>query len=390
MPPRRSVPRQASLRHRSEQVETANDGEQNGKAAPTGGGLSSSSSSTNSTPQTSNISQQKAWSGPAPVAIDLGAYTVRVTIGHDPKTSVLTCCPNAIVRMPQQQRYNHSKDFGSHQGSGSGAASGAGLPSNSLVGPDILTRCADFGSLAFRQPMDRGLVVDWAAQKIILDAALAEALAQEEKVKQANDASNSAKGRLLDKRPVVITEAYFNLPDLQAAMDLLLFEEYGAASIWRSAREFFCAVARSIGSCVGKLLTRPGALLAVHILPYTPNLFTTPIGVERRRARPECMCIVDLGHGASHIVPVIGDAVIWRAARRHVISQRLVTNLLKEALSFRQWDMMDESWLVGHIKETCCFVAGNAGRRGDGVEALIDINCSEWSFAALTEMCQYV
>jgi actin-related protein 6 len=99
------------------------------------------------------------------------------------------------------------------------------------------------------------------------------------------------------------------------------------------------------------------------------------------------MCIIDLGHNATHVVPVKGDAIIWSAVRRHVISQRILTNLLKETLSFRQWDMMDEPWLVGHIKERCCFVASTAGRRGDAID--MEMNPpSSWSYAGMLEMCQ--
>jgi actin-related protein len=99
------------------------------------------------------------------------------------------------------------------------------------------------------------------------------------------------------------------------------------------------------------------------------------------------MCIIDLGHNATHVVPVMGDTIVWNAVRRSVISQRILTNLLKETLSFRQWDMMDEPWLVGHIKERCCFVASKAGRRGDIIDLEAD-RPSSWSYAGMIEMCQ--
>jgi hypothetical protein len=86
------------------------------------------------------------------------------------------------------------------------------------------------------------------------------------------------------------------------------------------------------------------------------------------------------------VVPVLGDAILWSSVRRHIISQRIITNLLKEALSFRQWDMMDESWLVGHIKEQCCFVAASAGRKGDSIHSNIEAP-SKWSYAGMIELC---
>lgn len=79
--------------------------------------------------------------------------------------------------------------------------------------------------------MDRGMIVDWPTQKMILDLALVDALSKEKGGMLKNDQ------RLLEGRDVIITEAYFNLPDLQAGLDLLLLEDYGAARILRSSRE---------------------------------------------------------------------------------------------------------------------------------------------------------
>lgn len=74
------------------------------------------------------------------------------------------------------------------------------------------------------------MIVDWPTQKMVLDAALMDALSREK-------TSSSKDQRLLEGRDVILTEAYLNLPDLQAGLDLLLLEEYGAAKIWRCNRE---------------------------------------------------------------------------------------------------------------------------------------------------------
>lgn len=95
-------------------------------------------------------------------------------------------------------------------------------------------------------------------------------------------------------------------------------------------------------------------------------------------------------------------------ARRLDIGGKLLTNLLKETLSFRQWDMMDETWLTNALKEACCFVAAEPGKGpvlanvnagngrnggGNGQKGKITNppgRPSEWSFAQLLEMSQYV
>jgi len=128
---------------------------------------------------------------------------------------------------------------------------------------------------------------------------------------------------------------------------------------------------------------------AAYLIPYQVKIFSANSNGApsvKKRSRPECMCIIDLGHNATHVVPLVGDSIVWSAVKRHVISQRILTNLLKEALSFRQWDMMDEGWLVGHIKEQCCFVASSAGRRGEVINR--DSNQpSQWSYAGMVELC---
>ena len=36
---------------------------------------------------------------------------------------------------------------------------------------------------------------------------------------------------------------------------------------------------------------------------------------------------------------------------------KLLTNHLKELVSFRQWNMMDETYIINDVKESCCFVS---------------------------------
>lgn len=36
-----------------------------------------------------------------------------------------------------------------------------------------------------------------------------------------------------------------------------------------------------------------------------------------------------------------------------------MTNQLKELISFRQWNMMDETHVMNEVKETCCYVTSD-------------------------------
>jgi actin-related protein 6 len=44
------------------------------------------------------------------------------------------------------------------------------------------------------------------------------------------------------------------------------------------------------------------------------------------------------------------------------VGGKLLTNQLKELVSFRQWNMMDETFIMNHVKESCCFVSLDVAR----------------------------
>lgn len=41
------------------------------------------------------------------------------------------------------------------------------------------------------------------------------------------------------------------------------------------------------------------------------------------------------------------------------VGGKLLTNQLKELVSFRQWNMMDETYIMNDVKESCCYVSLN-------------------------------
>lgn len=88
----------------------------------------------------------------------------------------------------------------------------------------------------------------------------------------------------------------------------------------------------------------------------------------------ECMLVVDSGFSYTHVIPIMNGQVVWSAAKRwgfkipsHQVHRahktrldvggKLLTNQLKEIVSFRQWNMMDETHVMNHVKEICCYVS---------------------------------
>ncbi|CCW63811.1 unnamed protein product [Phytomonas sp. EM1] len=86
-------------------------------------------------------------------------------------------------------------------------------------------------------------------------------------------------------------------------------------------------------------------------------------GKTRKRTRSEnvvqagCGALVDLGFSHTTIVPYIGYNPVYSSIIRIDVGGKLLTNRLKEHISFTQTNLTEDGWLVNHIKEKCCRVA---------------------------------
>jgi len=170
-------------------------------------------------------------------------------------------------------------------------------------------QCRDFASLHYRLPFERGFLTDWDAQKAVWDGLFSQVL-------KAEPSDHS----------LLITEPYFNLPNIQDVYDQFVFEEYEFQSYMR---------------CTPASLIPFGSLFGDDVAP------------------PECMLIVDSGFSFTHVVPLMNGKVLWKSVRRLDVGGKLMTNHLKELVSFRQWNMMDETYIVNDVKEKCCYVTSS-------------------------------
>lgn len=172
-------------------------------------------------------------------------------------------------------------------------------------------KCKDYSSLHYRLPFEKGYLVDWDAQKAVWDGIF----------------SDEVFGVNTSEASLLITEPYFNLPNIQEVYDQFVFEEYEFDSYYR------CAPA--------------------SLIPYG-DLFAKPMSPQ-----PECILVVDSGFSFTHVIPIINEKVVWTAVSRLDVGGKLLTNQLKELVSFRQWNMMDETYIMNHVKESCCYVSTN-------------------------------
>ena len=127
-----------------------------------------------------------------------------------------------------------------------------------------------------------------------------------------------------EENGLVVSEPIFNFHSIQDAMDEIFFEEYKFHSILR--------------------LPAPS---------YSSFLY--------QQAHPASLCclVVDTGYSFTHIVPYYRGKIVEGAVKRIDVGGKLLTNYLKEIVSYRQLHVMDETYVMNQVKEDVCFVSQN-------------------------------
>lgn len=232
------------------------------------------------------------------VVLDNGADTVKLWHSRDGVDGPIYKFTNAVVRCKDDRRTFVGRYFDE-----------AGAPFDGAL----------LGTLQYRRPVERGYLCNWETERAVWQAGFADDYADVEPA----DAL------------LVATEPLGNLPVLKANMDEVVFEEFGFAEYLRIPAHALCAH--------GSLGERAAAV-APGAVPEAPL---------------EACVVVDCGFSSTSCVPVV-DGVAWEShARRLAVGGKFLTNWLKEQLSFRQYNLMEEYPLVDRCKQAACYLAAN-------------------------------
>lgn len=106
---------------------------------------------------------------------------------------------------------------------------------------------------------------------------------------------------------LILTEPYFNLPNIQERYDQFVFEEYEFESYHRCTRMSIAFTSSVFHDIPSVLLSVP---LAASLIPYG-GLFAEP-GLPPA----ECMLLVDSGFSYTHVVPILQGNIVWKAVKR--------------------------------------------------------------------------
>ncbi|CAO2841209.1 unnamed protein product [Amaranthus hypochondriacus] len=88
----------------------------------------------------------------------------------------------------------------------------------------------------------------------------------------------------------------------------------------------------------------------VHLYEASRN----PNGVV---SRTQCSLVVDCGFSFTHVAPVFQNFSINYGVKRLDLGGKALTNYLKELVSYRSINVMDEYLILDHVKEELCFVS---------------------------------
>ncbi|XP_031574279.1 actin-related protein 6-like [Actinia tenebrosa] len=171
---------------------------------------------------------------------------------------------------------------------------------------DQIEECKDFSGLFYLLPFNKGYLVNWDIEKQIWDHMFGkEGL-------QVN----------FQETTLLITEPQFNLPSIKEAMDEIIFEDYNFHALSRSS---------------------------------APQLSAYKSHQEETQKHLVCL-VIDAGFSFTHIVPVFNGKIIKKAVRRINVGGKLLTNHLKEIISYRQLHVLDETYVINQLKEDTCYV----------------------------------
>ena len=122
-------------------------------------------------------------------------------------------------------------------------------------------------------------------------------------------------GNSLSDFDLIFTDPYFNFNSIKEGLSELLFEEYGFKSIFRTNPADL--------SCYKNKTQHPGE---------------------------QCCLVVDSGYSFTHIIPYVNGKKVKEAVKRIDIGGKLLTNHLKEIISYRQIHVLDEvSYQLKHL-----------------------------------------
>ena len=178
-----------------------------------------------------------------------------------------------------------------------------------LVAQDTESGVSNHGELIYTRPLQRGYLTDYDTQVKVWERNLGE------------DGWDISQRYPRHKR-LILTRPAFAPSECCKLEDELVFEYFGFE----------------------KRVVENAASLAVRL--------NTKEDIERT-----CCVVIDFGYSFTTVTPVIGGEPYLRGIKRIDIGGKLLTNYLKELLSYRHFNLLDETYVIEQARRKLCFVS---------------------------------
>ncbi|RRT72422.1 hypothetical protein B296_00008977 [Ensete ventricosum] len=178
-----------------------------------------------------------------------------------------------------------------------------------LVADELRAADADVTSVSLRRPFDRGYLVNPELQREVWERILRTLL-------RVDPARSS----------LLLVEPLFNPLAVQRTTDEIVFEDLGFRS------------------------------LCVADSPSLVHLYEASRRTDCQ-SHSQCSLVVDCGFSFTHAAPVVHNFTLNYGVRRLDLGGKALTNYLKELVSYRSVNLMEETLIIDHAKEKLCFVS---------------------------------
>lgn len=228
------------------------------------------------------------------VVIDNGQYSLKFGVTEQ---EVPYSTPNCIIRTQDKRIYL-----------------GSTLSTNERM-KDLAMTAGSLSGIAFERPIRNGQCYQWNLEHQIWDNAF------------IHSNCDSGNGDFLDDANLLYVETPVTLSKFQNMADQILFEEYN----------------------IGSLVRTSAPTLAPWLDANGAN--------AHNEGYKNFELVIDSGFEATWIVPMINGIPYYKAIKKLPIAGKFLNSYLREIISFRHYNIVEEPVLVNAIKEQTCYVA---------------------------------
>ncbi|EDO18206.1 hypothetical protein Kpol_543p36 [Vanderwaltozyma polyspora DSM 70294] len=195
----------------------------------------------------------------------------------------------------------------------------------------------DISSVTIRRPHELGQLVSWELEGTVWDYCFFNP------DEFPNFNLKETKGHHL-----VVSETCMTLPELSANMDQVMFEEYEFESLFKSPVAGFVPFLNLQDNM--KMICGKGD-------DVMGDLISNMDSQNIKNPYSDFNLVIDSGFNCTWIIPIIKGVPYYKAVKKMEMGGRFLNGLFKETISYRHYDVTDETILVNNIKEKCLFMS---------------------------------